>query len=264
MPLTSESILLAQSAMRRAHQYNGPQDGLIHDEMIAVAENIAAVKRSWPRERKMVAYVQQISGLRGDAIDGLWGDETQRAYDALVHRRLFGSAEPSWRPEDRSERNPNNWPSQGSTDAALTAYYGAPGTRLVPLTPPYPHYLAWAPDQQARTIRCHALVRDSLERVLTNVLRIYGPHEISRLRLDQFGGCYNDRPMRGGTRRSTHSWGIALDYDPTNNQLRWGADRASFAHPEYTAWWDCWEEEGWLSLGRTRNFDWMHVQATRI
>lgn len=235
MPLNTESILLAQGAMKRARQYAGPLDGLIHDEMIAAAEAIPEVKRSWPNERKLVAFVQQLSGLRGDAVDGHWGDQTQRAYDALAHRRLFGTAEPSWRPEDRADRNPNNWPSQGGSDAALMAYYGQPGSRLVSLTPPYAHFLAWSPDRQARTIRCHALVRDSLERVLTKVLRIYGASEIRRLRLDQYGGCYNDRPMRGGTRRSTHAWGIALDYDPANNQLRWGADRANFARPEYAA-----------------------------
>jgi len=30
------------------------------------------------------------------------------------------------------------------------------------------------------------------------------------------------------------------------------------------AFWKAWEEEGWLSLGRSRNFDWMHVQACRL
>ena len=41
-------------------------------------------------------------------------------------------------------------------------------------------------------------------------------------------------------------------------------DKATFAKPEYERWWQCWEEEGWLSLGRTRNFDWMHVQAAKL
>ena len=48
------------------------------------------------------------------------------------------------------------------------------------------------------------------------------------------------------------------------NQLRWGKDKAAFARPEYARWFDLWEEEGALSLGRVRNYDWMHVQFARL
>jgi hypothetical protein len=61
-----------------------------------------------------------------------------------------------------------------------------------------------------------------------------------------------------------HSWGIAMDYDPERNKLKWGRDKAAFAWPEYDAWWRLWEEEGWISLGRQRNFDWMHIQAAKL
>ena len=70
--------------------------------------------------------------------------------------------------------------------------------------------------------------------------------------------------MRGGTRLSTHAWGIAIDWDPERNQLKWGRDRAAFADAAYEPWWQAWESEGWVSLGRERNFDWMHVQAARL
>jgi hypothetical protein len=49
-----------------------------------------------------------------------------------------------------------------------------------------------------------------------------------------------------------------------HNKLQWGRDRAAFASAEYDAWWRTWEAEGWVSLGRTRNYDWMHVQAARV
>jgi len=98
---------------------------------------------------------------------------------------------------------------------------------------------------------------------LSGVLAHYGQAEIRRLRLDLFGGCYNYRRMRGGSAWSTHAWGIALDFDPDRNQLSWGRDKASFAKAEFDKWWEIWENEGWTSLGRTKNYDWMHVQATR-
>lgn len=260
MPLDADVIRVAQTRMTKELAYTGPVDGILNDRMGTALSAVDGIVRSWPVARKTVAYVQQMIGLKGKDVDGWWGDQTQLYYDNHQAR----TKPRTWRPEDRTLPNPNNWPRQGSSDKELSAFYGKPGSRLVALTPPYPHYLAWAPSQQARTIRCHALVRDSLERVLRNVLRIYGPDEIRRLRLDQFGGCFNDRLMRGGTRRSTHAWGIALDYDPANNQLNWGRDKATFAKDEYLPWWECWEAEGWLSLGRERNFDWMHVQAARL
>jgi len=87
--------------------------------------------------------------------------------------------------------------------------------------------------------------------------------ESKTLKLDLWGGCLNVRRMRGGRKYSTHSWGIAVDYDPLHNRLKWGRDKALFARPEYNKWWEFWEKEGWVSLGRTRNFDWMHIQAAK-
>lgn len=59
-------------------------------------------------------------------------------------------------------------------------------------------------------------------------------------------------------------WAVPGLRDPERNRLKWGRDRASLARPEYDPWWRCWEEEDWVSLGRARNFDWMHVQAAKV
>jgi hypothetical protein len=106
-------------------------------------------------------------------------------------------------------------------------------------------------------------VSESLERILHRVREEYGDEEIRRLRLNLYGGSYNVRRKRGGTSWSTHAWGIAMDWDPGNNKLKWGRDRATLAKPEYDTWWRIWEDEGWVSLGRESNYDWMHVQAAR-
>jgi len=86
--------------------------------------------------------------------------------------------------------------------------------------------------------------------------------KIKELRLDLFGGCLNVRKMRGGSSWSMHSWGIAVDLDPDKNQLTWGKDRASFAKSEYDPFWKIVADEGWTSLGKAENRDWMHFEAT--
>jgi hypothetical protein len=100
--------------------------------------------------------------------------------------------------------------------------------------------------------------------ILENTLKTYGQKDVEKLRLDMFGGCINVRRMRGGSSWSIHSWGAAYDLDPDNNQLKWGRDRATFAKKEYEDYWKIVESEGWTSLGRSRNFDWMHAQSAYL
>ena len=100
--------------------------------------------------------------------------------------------------------------------------------------------------------------------MLTKAKVHYGVSGLQSMGLDLWGGCLNVRKMRGGTKYSTHSWGIAMDWDPAHNQLRWDKNKALLAQPRYEMWWKFWEEEGWVSLGRARDYDWMHVQAAQI
>lgn len=156
------------------------------------------------------------------------------------------------------QTNFNNFPVE--TEENLLDFYGEVGLNQKEIILPYPHYY-WENNKLIRSYLCHAKVHDSLLRVLTNVFGHYGIEEIKRLRLDIWGGCLYMRAIRGGTRFSTHSWGISVDYDPINNQLDWGKDKALFSKPEYEKWWEFWEKEGWFSLGRNCNYDWMHIQA---
>lgn len=86
---------------------------------------------------------------------------------------------------------------------------------------------------------------------------------IRELRLDVYGGCFNNRPIRGGSRPSLHAWGIAIDMDPERNTLYMSTPEAVFSGPEYDAFWSIVEKEGAFSLGRERNYDWMHFQFAR-
>lgn len=154
------------------------------------------------------------------------------------------------------------WPAQ--TPTALEVFYGKPRQNLVYCDLAYPHKLSWNESCSITRFLCHELVKPSIERILFRVLTAYGPEEIDRLGLNLFGGCYAYRNKTGSRDLSLHAWGIAVDYDPAHNAFKWGRDRARFAGEDYETWWRIWEAEGWTSLGRERNFDWMHIQAARL
>ena len=44
-------------------------------------------------------------------------------------------------------------------------------------------------------------------------------HEIAYYQLDQIGGCYNFRPVRGGSKLSMHAYGAAIDLAPQLNPM---------------------------------------------
>lgn len=125
---------------------------------------------------------------------------------------------------------------------------------------PFPFVIAWDVSQKILTFACHTKVAQPLTEIFAEAAQHYGEEEFKRLRLHYFGGCFNYRPMRGSTKLSVHSWGVAVDLDPQRNQLKWGKDKASFAAPEYVPFWRIVEAHGAVSLGRTKNFDWMHFQ----
>ena len=110
----------------------------------------------------------------------------------------------------------------------------------------------------------HEKVAPSALRVLERVTQLYSSSERASLGLDMFGGSLNVRRMRGGTSYSMHSWGIAIDFDPERNALSTKKPQARLSHPDAVPFWVAWESEGWLSLGRSRNFDFMHIQAARL
>jgi hypothetical protein len=260
------SIKFIQSELKRQGFNPGPIDGILGNKTLTALSKVQGLPKTWTTERKLVGFIQisaEKENIEAGKIDGLWGPQTAHAYESLLELRKHGTVPIFRRPGEQEEVNPNNWPSQ-KNEADLIAFYGQVGTNQTSVIVPYPHVIAWDKSKSVTKIRCHKKVSDSMVRVLTKVKDHYGMEEIKRLRLDIWGGCLNVRQMRGGSRYSMHSWGIAMDYDPENNRLKWGSDKATFALPDYNKWWDFWEEEGWVSLGRTRNYDWMHIQAAKL
>jgi len=150
------------------------------------------------------------------------------------------------------------------TTQQIIAKYGKPdddgSDYLVNLTLPYPMRLAWDTGTTVSRIRCHRLIKDQLSAVFNDLLEHYGLAEIKRLGIDLFGGCFAFRKMRGGNDYSRHSWAIAIDLDPARNSLKATAKTARFARPEYKPMIDIFYKHGFVSLGREKNYDWMHFE----
>jgi hypothetical protein len=81
--------------------------------------------------------------------------------------------------------------------------------------------------------------------------------KIQSLRLDQTGGAFNFRKIRGSaTTLSTHSYGIAVDWDPIHNGLG--------VAPVIPKWFvTIWENHGWYWGGHFKRKDGMHFQLAR-
>ena len=279
--MKSAAVRLIQTKLAALGHYQDDIDGkrgknthtAVKAALEARAGDLPAGWRDWTDKRKSTAFLQlmcQDEGIDAGDIDGWWGPQTEFAFDALSEKRETGNPPVNWRDTVPGSGNPNGWPTDTPDQRELTDFYGAHGVKdgftppMRTVVCPWRLRLSWNLAQSTNKIGCHTKAADSLDRTLKKVFQHYGQAEIERLRLDIYGGCYAPRKKRRGSTWSTHSWAIALDFDPDENQLDWGRDKARLARPEYDAWWQIWEDEGWVSLGRMRNFDWMHVQAAKL
>lgn len=227
-----------------------------------VERNAGGWPEHWDKARRVIAAGQAILNAMGHEageVDGYVGHNTREALAAFDATEAGQS--PRFDRPDPHIVHATDWPM--NTERALQAFYGdAGGSQATAgkVRLPIPFVIAWAPTKTVSRFSCHHLVEDEMTSIFRAAVSHYGEDEYRRLRLDRFGGCFNDRNMRGGRRKSTHARGIAVDLDPENNRLRWGRDRALFARAEYNAFWDIVEDHGATSLGRSANYDWMHFQ----
>lgn len=150
------------------------------------------------------------------------------------------------------------WPTRAEI-MSKRSIYGRAGdeSQLINIPPPYPLYYA---GKAIRSLRVHKEIAAEVNEALEKVLEHYGQDRITELKLDQYDGCFNNRSVRGGSSRSMHAWGIALDFCASENGNKMRADTALFARPEYKAWFDCWESVGARSFGRRNGRDYMHIE----
>lgn len=178
----------------------------------------------------------------------------------------------------------NKWPTQSEV-LSNKSIYGDPRGRdktkmsaaweaenIEYILPPFRMTYA---DQPVKKIRVHKQCAQSLLRVLNNLsdaakkISPDGPQKVlDYWGVTVFGGVVMYRLMRGGNSLSIHSYGAAIDLDPSNNSLHDQTPRFA-AFPEVLR---AFKDEGWLwggdwngdgSSTDERRPDGMHWQATR-
>jgi len=266
--LSLNKIKFLQVLLNKTYHFSLSEDGIIGKKTLSAIESKNMVNLTWPSIRKQIGALQLLIKTLGVdsslVVDGYWGPGTQAAYDDA--KDLIDNKSQWQRPTQvhpvHATAVPNLWPSSDTN--SLKKFYGNPGTNHGKVLCPYPLKLAWDLDVVVNRFTANTKIIDATEQALEMVLEHYGINEIIRLKLDLWGGCYANRTVRGSSNTiSTHAFACSIDWNPTENRLRWNKNRASFAKPEYDFWWKAWDDVGAKSLGRTKNFDWMHVQFTK-
>jgi hypothetical protein len=202
-------------------------------------------------------YLEQVAlksmGYEVGAIDGISGPKTFEAKS-------------DWMDDRNGESKPNQPPS--SDYRSMIDYYGVPGdeSELVRIDFPYEMKLAWDKSVKVTRSRCHSRIAKPLLAALNDLLETYGIEWIKKHGLDLYGGIYNNRNARGGSTKSKHAWGAAIDLNPSDNgnRTKWrlgeiGQD--GFATMPIEAI-EAFEAHGFKSGARAWGRDAMHFQFT--
>lgn len=119
---------------------------------------------------------------------------------------------------------------------------------------PFPMRISWKPGQTTSWIYGHIAVVPVIVDALREVKEFGGLAYLQENGFDEWGGCWNWRPMRNGKAWSTHSWGIAVDINPTIAPF----GKVS-RQPQFII--DAFMNRGFLYGGTFKITDGMHFQA---
>lgn len=222
----------------------------------------------WSKRRRLIGAGQAaltVLGHEPGVIDGYTGHNTAEAQTAWRSAKAGVSASVERSPVGGSRSHPKQGDFPRQRD--MVKFYGEAGgpqctAGKVDLA--YPMVIAWNKRQIIQRFSCHEKLAQPLTDIFRHALQHYGQADIERLQLNVFGGCFNFRKKRGGSTLSTHACGAAVDLNPEQNQLRWGADRAQFARPEYEPFWNIVMAHGGTPAGYAWGKDWMHFQFARL
>lgn len=184
---------------------------------------------------------QQIKDMQeylGVQPDGFWGPKSISACQKHLRSLM---------------PKPNPWPD--TDQKSLTAFFGKPGDEER-LTSLFVKDLDVRYDgSPVKTILCNDRVSKSLRTILERI----AASEFNWV-LDKYDGCFNNRPMRGGSLPSLHARGAAIDLCQEANQ-------------NFSIWpqkatmplgvMEIFAKEGWMPAGAFWLRDAMHFQATQ-
>lgn len=275
-----KDIADAQEVLRAVALYGGAVDGLIGPltrKAIQASEAGQEVDKRWSEKRRAVAAMQrELAGLGFPAgkVDGLRGPLSNAAL-AKFRSAKSEAATPNSitaahnEPDLSGITGPDFTVPRRRDFSAMLKAYGQPGdgnrrNTAGKVILPFPFVIAWDKSKRVSSFSAHEKAAPVFQSIFEQAAKHYGEDAFRKMGLDLFGGCYNGRMMRGsGTQWSTHAWGVAVDLDPERNQLKWNKNRASFGAPAYDDFWRIVEAHKCVSLGRARDYDWMHFQLAK-
>lgn len=174
----------------------------------------------------------------GTTPDGFFGPKSIRACKNYLRAMM---------PANNPWPQPDQW--------SLMQFYGNPGDTAKLVALDVSQLGVFYDGQKVKTIRCHHKVSASLAKILDKISCTEHAHLLS-----EYAGCYNNRPMRGGTLPSLHARGAAIDIDPAQNGLHRSWPVNATMPIEVM---EIFAQEGWVGLGWQIGRDSMHFQATR-
>lgn len=213
-----------------------------------------------------VKQVQRFLNVKADGIFGPLTEKAVKEFQKLSDIGVDGIIGPITWEKIVKEKTYNNQPKKTWYEK-MCDKYGNPspsGNNLVFVTVPFPLIIAWDKKQSTNRIRCHKLVADQLKSIFEEIAKEYSEDEIYNLGLNMYGGCFNYRNVRGGSRMSVHAWGIGVDMDPERNRMRTKWKDSQFSKPEYKKFIYIWYKHGFMNYGVERNFDAMHFEPKKL
>ena len=104
-------IKFIQQILKEKVLYNGAIDDIAGPVTMEALALIDGIDSELPKTRQIASFIQLEANERGidaGSVDGLWGRQTNAAFEELVYRLKYGEPTPVWRPDEIDIDNPNH------------------------------------------------------------------------------------------------------------------------------------------------------------